>query len=65
MMPERWNSGARETAISRQGPCKHATPPEPSLDNESASDNGETIGGGVFYVVRAVFYAVCSSYQFS
>jgi alanine dehydrogenase len=53
---EAWqNSGARETAIARQRPCKQAAIPEPSLGNESASNNGGTIGGGVFYVVCAVY----------
>jgi hypothetical protein len=58
MTPERRNSGARETAIARQRPCKQAAIPEPSLGNESASNNEGTTGGSVFYVDRAVFCAV-------
>jgi hypothetical protein len=58
MTPERWNSGARETAITRQWPCIQETIPEPSLGNETPSNNGGTIEGSVFYVVCAVFYAV-------
>jgi hypothetical protein len=53
MTPERRNNGARETATARQRPCKQATIPEPSLGNESASNNGRTVGGGVLYTVRA------------
>jgi hypothetical protein len=53
MRSDRYNSGARETAIARQWPCKQATVPEPSLGSESASDNGRTIGGSVFYAVCA------------
>jgi hypothetical protein len=34
-------------------PCKQATIPEPSLFNESAGNNGGTIGGGAFYAVSA------------
>jgi hypothetical protein len=58
MTPERRNIGARETAIARQQPCKQATIQDPLLGNESDSTNGGTIGRGVFYVVRAVLYAV-------
>jgi hypothetical protein len=52
-MPERRNSGAGETAIATQRPCKQATVPKSSLGNESASNNGETVGGGVFCAVQA------------
>jgi hypothetical protein len=34
-------------------PEKQATISEPSLGNESASNNGGTVGGGIFYAVRA------------
>jgi hypothetical protein len=54
MTPERWSSGARETAIARQLPCKQAAIPEPSLGNESASNSGWTVGGDVFCAVRAL-----------
>jgi hypothetical protein len=53
MKPDSQNSGARTTATATQRPRKQTTIPEPSLDNESASTNGETIRGGVFYAVRA------------
>jgi hypothetical protein len=52
--------GTRETAIARQRPCKQATIPEPSLGNELASNNGRTVGGGVFIAIHAFFYAVRS-----
>jgi hypothetical protein len=46
--PDSQNSGARETGIARE-----ATIPVPSLGNQSASNNGGIIGGGVFYEVSA------------
>jgi hypothetical protein len=53
MESDGWNNGARETDTARQRRCKQATMPEPSLGNESAGNNGETTGGGVFYAVSA------------
>jgi hypothetical protein len=57
MKPGSWNSGARETAIYRQRSRKQAKVPEPSLGNETGSNNGGTVGDGVSCAVCAVFYA--------
>jgi hypothetical protein len=53
MRIDSWNSGARETVVAKQRLCKQATIPEPSLGNESASNNGWTVRGGVLCSVRA------------
>jgi hypothetical protein len=53
MSSDSQNSGATEAAVARERPCKQETIPEPSLGNGYASNNGDTIGGGVFYAALA------------
>jgi hypothetical protein len=54
MRSDSQNSGARGTTIARQRLCKQSTIPEPSLGNESASNNGGTVESGVFSAVTTI-----------
>jgi hypothetical protein len=60
LSPTREQSGRRIKLTTHFHIVPRSRIPESSLGNESDSNNGGTFGSGVFYVVRAVFYAVRS-----